>query len=75
MSENDRQLLDFETSDEDSEDEERGGEVHKLPNPDELEVGSDESDFEDEESSAKRQRNVITQAMVDNWQQELKDPK
>ena len=74
LSENDRALLEFGSSD-DSDDEERGGQVHELPDPDELVVGSDESDFEDEESAAKRQANVITQAMVDKWQQELQDPK
>ena len=73
LSENDRELLEFDTSD--SEDEERGGEVHKPPRPDELEVGSDESDFEDEESSAKRQSNVVTQSMVDEWQQKLQGSK
>ena len=73
LSENDRALLEFDTSD--SEDEERGGEVHQPPNPDDLEVGSDDSDFEDKESSVKRAANVITQAMVDKWQQELKEPK
>ncbi len=73
LSENDRELLEFGSSD--SEDDERGGQLHELPKPEELEVGSDESDFEDKESSAKRQGNVITQSMVDKWQQELQDPK
>lgn len=73
LSENDRELLEFGSSD--SEDDERGGQVHELPKPEELEVGSDESDFEDKESAAKRQKNVITQSMVDKWQQELQDPK
>lgn len=73
LSENDRALLEFDTSD--SEDEERGGEVHHPPNPEDLEVGSDDSDFEDKESTVKRAANVITQSMVDKWQQELKDPK
>nr|CAG4649164.1 EOG090X02MG [Scapholeberis mucronata]SVE93503.1 EOG090X02MG [Scapholeberis mucronata] len=74
LSENDRELLDFGSSDSDDE-EERGGKLHELPNPDELVVGSDESDFEDEESAAKRQANVITQAKIDQWQQELQNPK
>nr|CAG4636846.1 EOG090X02MG [Ceriodaphnia reticulata]SVE72822.1 EOG090X02MG [Ceriodaphnia reticulata] len=73
LSENDRELLEFGSSD--SEDDERGGQFHELPNPEELEVGSDESDFEDKESAFKRQKNVITQSMVDKWQQELQDPK
>nr|SVE75640.1 EOG090X02MG [Daphnia hispanica] len=73
LSENDRELLDFGSSD--SEDDERGGQVHALPAHEELEVGSDESDFEDQESAAKRQKNVITQSMVDQWQQDLEDPK
>lgn len=72
LSENDRELLDFDSSDSDDE---RGGKVHELPKPEELEVGSDESDFEDKESSVKRQGNVITQTMVDQWQQELQNPK
>ena len=71
---NSKGLLDFDTSDSDSEDE-RGGDVHQTPGIDELEVASDESDFEDEKSSAKRQGNVITQAIVDQWQQELQNPK
>nr|SVE74070.1 EOG090X02MG [Daphnia barbata] len=73
LSENDRELLEFGSSD--SDDDERGGQVHELPKPEELEAGSDESDFEDQESSAKRQKNVITQTMVDKWQQQLQDPK
>jgi hypothetical protein len=73
LSENDRELLEFGSSD--SEDDERGGQLHELPKPEELELGSDESDFEDKESAAKRQKNVITQSMVDKWQQELQDPK
>nr|SVE73441.1 EOG090X02MG [Daphnia atkinsoni] len=73
LSENDRELLDFGSSD--SEDDERGGQVHELPKHEELEVGSDESDFEDQESAVKRQKNVITQIMVDKWQEELQDPK
>ena len=73
LSENDRALLEFDSSD--SDEEERGGQVHELPKPDELEVASDDSDFEDKESTVKRASNVITQAMVDKWQLELKNPK
>lgn len=73
LSENDQELLNFGSSD--SEDDERGGKVHEPPKPEELEVGSDESDFEDAESAVKRQGNVVTQKIVDQWQQELQDPK
>ena len=70
LSENDRELLEFDTSD--SEDE-AGGAVHKPPST--LEEASDDSDFEDKESTAKRQSNVLTQAMVDQWQKELQNNK
>ena len=70
LSENDKELLEFDTSD--SEDE-TGGQVHK-PSSD-LEEASDDSDFEDKESAEKRAANVITQAMVDEWQQQLQSDK
>lgn len=72
LSENDRALLEFNTSD--SEDEEKGGKVHKLPNPEDLAVGSDESDEEDAEN-IKRKSNVVTMRMVKKWQSELKQEK
>lgn len=73
LSENDRELLEFGSSE--SEDDEKGELDHEGPKPEGAEMGSDESDFEDKESTAKRQGNSITQAMVDNWQQKLQDPK
>ena len=72
LSENDRELLEFDTSDSDSE---AGGQIHKPPPTEALEAASDESDFEDEESAAKRPANVITQRMVDKWQQQLQGDK
>ena len=70
LSENDKDLLEFDTSDSDDED---GGSVHKPP--EELEEASDDSDFEDKDSTEKRQANTITQAMVDEWQVQLQSAK
>nr|CAG4650005.1 EOG090X02MG [Sida crystallina] len=70
LAENDKELLEFETSD--SEDE-AGGDVHEAPSH--LEEASDDSEFEDKESTVKRSKNVITQAMVDEWQKELQSDK
>lgn len=72
LSDNDKALLEFDTSD--SEDDERGGSLHKLPNPEDLAVGSDESDEEDA-LNTKRKSNVVTLKMVSKWQSELKQEK
>lgn len=72
LSDNDRALLEFDTSD--SEDEERGGKVHKLPKPEDLAVGSDESDEEDAVNT-RRKANVVTLAMIKKWQSELRQEK
>nr|CAG4640698.1 EOG090X02MG [Eulimnadia texana] len=71
LSENDKDLLQFDTSDdEEDEDEEKG--VHKLP--DKLEVASDDSEFEDEETPSSGS-NKVTQTLVDQWREQLKNEK
>nr|CAG4638311.1 EOG090X02MG [Cyclestheria hislopi] len=72
LSENDRELLEFDTSDSED-DNEKEDEVHKPP--DELELASDDSDYEDKESAAIRKSNVVTQVLVDKWQENLKTDK
>uniref|UniRef100_A0A0P4WBG0 Uncharacterized protein n=1 Tax=Scylla olivacea TaxID=85551 RepID=A0A0P4WBG0_SCYOL len=60
-----------EDSEEEEEDQERGGAVFQPPSK--LEVGSDESDVEDEELQ-KRGSNIITASVINKWEQELQGP-
>ncbi|KAK4303489.1 hypothetical protein Pmani_024498 [Petrolisthes manimaculis] len=53
-------------------DPERGGAVLELP--DKLEADSDESGAEEEESLEKRGHNVVTYAMVTEWEKQLNGP-
>ena len=77
LKENDEELLNFdESSDEEGdgeeEDEDDEGPVHKLPS--ELEVASDESDFEDEPPSdgpSGGSGRKLTQATLDGWRRQL----
>lgn len=66
-------LMDLNSSGEDeSEEEERGGAIFEAP--DKLEVGSDESDVEDEELQ-KRGSNIVTARMINQWEEELQGTK
>ncbi|KAK6645263.1 hypothetical protein RUM43_001539 [Polyplax serrata] len=67
LEENDEDLLNFEDSDASSDEEK----VHKPP--DELEVASDESDYEpdDEVRQKKGKGNKVTKEMVNQWQRKL----
>lgn len=69
LQDNDNKLLEFNLSDSEGEDEE-----DKLHKPEEnLEIASDESDFEDEESQ--RSNKVITLRMLKTWQTNLQTDK
>ncbi|MPC17800.1 Nucleolar complex protein 2 [Portunus trituberculatus] len=61
-----------EEEEEEEEDKERGGAIFQPPSK--LEVGSDESDVEDEELQ-KRGSNIVTASMINKWEQELQGPK
>lgn len=68
LKENDEELLNFdESSDDDNDEKEKG--AHKIP--DKLEVASDESDFEDEEAVASGSKKKLNQAQVDTWLEDL----
>ncbi|XP_068085112.1 nucleolar complex protein 2 isoform X3 [Anabrus simplex] len=76
LSQNDKSLLEFsgsedESGDKEESEEEEDGDVHKLP--DKLEVGSDESDYEGE--GATERSRVITLKMVNAWQENLQTDK
>ncbi|XP_063916368.1 nucleolar complex protein 2 homolog [Zophobas morio] len=69
LQENDKKLLEFNVSDDeieegDDDDEETNNAPHKLPQ--ELEVASDESDFEDEEKV--KDKGTVTLKMLRNWE-------
>ena len=64
LKENDEELLNFDESDSDEEDEEKAAGAHELP--DKLDVASDESDFEDDsEDKPKKSNKKLTQAQVE----------
>ena len=64
LKENDEELLNFDESDSDEDDEEKVDGAHELP--DKLDVASDDSDFEDEsEDKPKKSNKKLTQAQVD----------
>ncbi|KAK7861683.1 hypothetical protein R5R35_005356 [Gryllus longicercus] len=70
LQQNDKDLLNFDESDSDTErkgDEEAGGIIHKPPES--LEVASDESDYED---GVQRDSRTITLKMVKIWENRLK---
>jgi len=65
LKENDEELLNFDESSEDEEANEKEEGAHKIP--EKLEVASDESDFEDEETEASGSKKKLNQAQVDAW--------
>ncbi|KZC06791.1 PREDICTED: nucleolar complex protein 2 homolog [Dufourea novaeangliae] len=73
LKENDKSLLEFNISDDDNNDIDDGNETERrhIPNTD-LEVASDESDYEvDEESSAVQNERIITLQLLKSWQEEI----
>lgn len=79
LEQNDKKLLNFRVDQEDSEGEEKpeiedDEKTHK-PGAQELEVASDESDFEkdevDEDDKKKKKGNVVTIKLLKDWQQQL----
>jgi len=75
LQENDEELLNFDESDseDEKEDDERPSGAHELPG--ELEVASDESDFEDESAGSKKtgkSNKKLNQAQIDAWVDALK---
>ncbi|BES87430.1 nucleolar complex protein 2 [Nesidiocoris tenuis] len=69
LEENDKKLLQFHESDKDDESDE-GSETHELP--DQLQVDSEESDFEPEDGQEKRSRgSSVTLAQVEEWRSQL----
>ncbi|XP_018561160.1 nucleolar complex protein 2 homolog [Anoplophora glabripennis] len=77
LQENDKKLLDFNLSDEGSDDDEQEDKdvksVHKPS--DTLDVASDESDFEDEGDEKPKDESVITLKMLKKWQSEIQTDK
>ncbi|KAG0716011.1 Nucleolar complex protein 2 [Chionoecetes opilio] len=61
-----------EEEEDEEEDAERGGAIFQPPS--QLEVGSDESDVEDEELQ-KRGSNMVTASMIRKWEEDLQGPK
>ena len=77
LEENDQELLNFDESSSDEEGAENDGldPVHKLP--DNLEVASDDSDYDDDDTDQKEgeskdpARPKVTKKMIDNWSEKL----
>ena len=70
LKENDEELLNFDESDSEDEEDEKPAGVHQLPG--ELEVASDESDFEDEGARSEsgktgKSNKKISQVQLDAW--------
>ncbi|KAJ8923311.1 hypothetical protein NQ315_001869 [Exocentrus adspersus] len=72
LQENDKKLLEFNLSDEEQSDDEDSEAVHK-PSSD-LEVASDESDFEDGDEKS-RGESVITLKLLKKWQSDIQTDK
>merc|ERR1712156_797268 len=72
LEENDQELLNFDESS-DEEENDKLDPVHKLP--DNLEVASDDSDYDDDqkEDESKAARPKVTKKMIDNWSQKLEN--
>lgn len=70
LKENDKNLLEFSSSDEDEKQEESGNEDEVFKPPMQLHVDSEDSDFE-EDSKKKSSDKVISLSMVDSWRDNL----
>lgn len=69
LQQNDKKLLNFSTEADEPEQDASEDEDENVHKPTELEVASDESDYEPEEADAKpRKSNVITLKMLKDWQ-------
>ena len=76
LQENDKDLLDFDESSDEEDNDEDGqplDPVHTLP--DSLDVASDDSDYEEEEDDDKFQGKAkkVTKSMIDNWTEKLEN--
>ncbi|XP_057654661.1 nucleolar complex protein 2 homolog [Diorhabda carinulata] len=69
LQENDKKLLEFNLSDEDDDKDETEDDIHKPT--DKLSVGSDESDFEDEDQEKPKDPRIITLKVLKSWQAEI----
>merc|ERR1711913_55838 len=73
LEENDGELLNFDESSSDEDEDDKIDPVHKLP--DSLEVASDDSDYDDDEDQkeeeSKATRPKVTKKMIENWSQKL----
>ncbi|XP_056636618.1 nucleolar complex protein 2 homolog [Diorhabda sublineata] len=73
LQENDKKLLEFNLSDEDDDKDETEDDIHKPT--DKLSVGSDESDFEDEDQEKPKDPRIITLKVLKSWQSEIQSDK
>lgn len=73
LQDNDKKLLQFNVSDSEGDSDAEKEEEDEVHQPGELEVASDESDFEDEDGEASSNKQ-ITLKMIKAWQQELQQP-
>ena len=73
LEENDQELLNFDESSSDEGENDELDPVHKLP--DNLEVASDDSDYDDddEEDESKTTRPKVTKKMIENWSDKLEN--
>ena len=73
LEENDQELLNFDESSSDEGENDELDPVHKLP--DNLEVASDDSDYDDDdqEDESKTTRPKVTKKMIENWSVKLEN--
>lgn len=74
LEENDRKLLKFDVSDEELDGEDEEQEKTHVPNS-ELEIASDESDYEPEDGEKVEEKGAITLKMLKQWQTDIKTDK
>lgn len=74
LEENDRKLLKFDVSDEELDDDDEEQETTHVPSG-ELEVASDESDFEPEDGEKVEEKGAITLKMLKQWQTDIQTDK
>ena len=72
LKENDKELLDFDESSSDEEEDGKDDSVHRPP--DALEVASDESDYEEDETTEEKVGSkTLTTKLIDKWSEQIKD--